>query len=249
MWRAFLKLSVAALLLSVPGWAIAEEIRIAVASNFAGTLKDISVLFEKQTGHKISLSSGSSGSHYAMIVNGAPFDAYFSADVERPRLLEEAGAIIPGSRFTYAVGRLVLWSSEEAKVDSEGHILVRGDYKHLAIANPKLAPYGEAAQEVLEARGVWTRIQHRVVRGESISQTFQFVHTGNAEIGFVALSQLSRPGKPVQGSHWTVPRNLYSPIEQQAVLIKDNEAARAFLAFVQSTEIRKLIQAYGYDVH
>jgi len=248
MWRTLLKFIVAGLLLLAPGWAMAEEIRIAGASNFADTLKDISVLFEKQTGHKISVSSGSSGSHYAMIINGAPFDAFFSADVERPRLLEEAGAIIPGSRFTYALGRLVLWSSEDGVVDPEGRILERGDYKRLAIANPKLAPYGKAAQEVLEARGVWTKIQHRVVRGESISQTFQFVHTGNAQLGFVALSQLSRPGKGVQGSHWTVPRNLYAPIEQQAVLLKDNDTARAFLAFVQSTEIRQLIQVYGYDV-
>jgi molybdate transport system substrate-binding protein len=248
MWRALLKLFVAALLLFAPGLATADEIRIAVASNFADTLKEVALLFEEQTGHTISLSSGSTGSHYAMIINGAPFEAFFSADVERPRLLEEAGAIIPGSRFTYAMGRLVLWSSEDGMVDPEGHILERGDYKHLAIANPKLAPYGKAAREVLEARGLWDQVQHQLVRGESIGQTFQFVHTGNAQLGFVALSQLSRPGKGVQGSHWTVPRNLYSPIDQQAVLLKDNDTARAFLRFVNSDEIKQVIQGYGYDV-
>jgi molybdate transport system substrate-binding protein len=249
MLRIFFNYLLVSLLVLAPGVATADEIRIAVASNFAETLKDISALFEEQTGHTISVSSGSTGRHYAQIINGAPFEAFFAADVVRPRLLDDAGVIVPGSRFTYATGRLVLWSTEKGVVDDAGHILERGDFKHLAIANPKLAPYGKAAQQVLQARGLWVTLQQRLVRGESIGQTFQFVSTGNAELGFVALSQLSRPGQEPRGSHWTIPRNLYTPIEQQAVLLKDNKAAREFLAFVKSEQIRKLIRDYGYDVH
>ena len=229
--------------------ATADEIRVAVASNFADTLREIAGRFEQQSGHRVTLVSGSTGMHYAQIRNGAPFDAFFAADMKRPRLLEEEGATLADSRFTYAVGKLVLWSPNEDYVDPAGELLEQGDFRHLALANPKLAPYGRAAREVLEKRRQWQDLQDRMVRGENIGQTFQFVKSGNAELGFVAWSQIQRPGQPLAGSWWEIPQALYSPIEQQAVLLKDNPVARDFMAFVRGTEALKIIGAYGYGTH
>ena len=226
--------------------ASADEIRVAVASNFNEAIKAIAGRFERQTEHKVTLVFGSTGKLYAQIRNGAPFHAFFAADAKRPRLLEEAGLGQPGSRFTYAVGRLVLWSPKTAYVDDQGKVLDKGDFRHLALANPRLAPYGRAAREVLEKRRRWLELRDRMVRGENIGQTFQFVRSGNAELGFVAWSQLERPGQPMTGSWWAVPQTLYSPIEQQAVLLQDNSAARAFLAFVRGREALEVIGAYGY---
>ena len=227
--------------------AMAAEARIAVATNFINVTKQIVPTFEKTTGHKVKVSYGSTGKLYAQIQNGAPFDVFLAADAERPKLLEENGGAVPGSRFTYAVGKLVLWSTEKGYVDQFGRILSTGDFKRLAIANPKTAPYGAAAQEVMEALGVWEHVQPRLVMGESIAQTFQFVATGNVPLGFVALAQVEAVEN--KGSFWRVPDKLYTPIEQQAVLLQrgaDNQAAKAFFEFLQSEEIRRVITGFGY---
>ena len=226
----------------------AEEIRAAVASNFAHAAEAIARRFEEISEHRVVLVFGSTGKHYAQILNGAPFDAFFAADERHPRLLESEGLTVPGSRFTYAKGRLVLWSLRAGYVDAEGRVLERGDFRHLAIANPRLAPYGGAAQEVLQARGLWERLQHRLVRGENLGQTHQFVRSGNAELGFVALSQLVSPEQDLEeGSHWAVPEALHTPILQQAVLLRDTEAARAFSAYVRTDEARSVLRSYGYE--
>jgi molybdate transport system substrate-binding protein len=192
------------------------------------------------------LSFGSTGKLYAQIKNGAPFALFFSADAERPQLLEQEGLAVPGCRFTYAIGKLVLWSPRPGYVDAEGDVLGRGDFRYLAMANADLAPYGRAAQQVLVARGLDAGLRNRIVRGEDISQTLQFVRSGNADLGFVAWSQVMRPGRPVEGSYWEVPQALYTPIEQQVVLLKEGETARAFLDFVRSSEAVDLIRSYGY---
>jgi molybdate transport system substrate-binding protein len=241
-------LLLALVLLSAAAAAPAGEVRVAVASNFARTLEVVAVRFEAATGHQVVLAPGSTGKHYAQIRNGAPFDLFFAADVRRPRLLEEAGIAAPGSRFTYAVGRLVLWSPQPGYVDPEGQVLAKGGYRYLAIANPRLAPYGAAARDVLEGLGLWQSVQRRLVRGENIAQAYQFVASGNAELGFVALSQLSTPDGETPGSRWIVPRRLHAPIEQQVVLLRDTEAARALLAFVRTAEGAALIRGFGYEV-
>jgi molybdate transport system substrate-binding protein len=238
----FLALTVAAGALP----ASAAEIRIAVASNFGPAMQMIAKRFESQTGHEVILIFGSTGKQYAQIRHGAPFDAFFSADSQRPQQLEEDGVAVAGTRFTYAVGKLVLWSPVAGYVDPSGDILKSGDFKHLAIANPELAPYGIAAQQVLQSRGLWEPLASRLVRGESIAQAFQFVSSGNAELGFVAYSQIKQPGK-LQGSYWDIPQSVYSPIEQQAVLLRDSEPARAFVQFIKSTEASKIIEAFGYQ--
>ncbi len=181
------------------------------------------------------------------VVAEGPFDAFFAADVGRPELLEQEGLASPGTRFTYAIGKVVLWSPKENGVDSEGNMINEQSFRHLAIANPKLAPYGKAAQQILLAKGAWTALRGKVVRGENIGQTFQFVKRGDAELGFVAYSQVKRPDHPIEGSWWEAPQVLYTPIEQQAVLLKENEATRAFMLFVQSDVALKIIQGYGYD--
>jgi len=231
----------------VPGQSMAEEIRVAVATNFADAMTSIAKRFEAGTDYKVTPIFGSTGKHYAQISNGAPFDAFFAADVHRPQRLENEGMALPGSRFTYAVGKLLLWSPKAGTVDTEGKVLERGGFRYLAIANPKLAPYGKAAQEVLQTRGLWDSLRRHLVRGENIGQTFQFVNSGNAELGFVAVSQVKHPNQPIAGSFWEVPQALYSPIEQQAVLLKNSEAARAFLVFMRSEEALKIIQDYSYD--
>lgn len=224
----------------------AEEIRVAVASNFTNAAKDIAKRFEAQTGHRVTLISGATGKHYAQIINGAPFDVFFAADVRRPKLLEQKAVVVPGSRFTFAVGKIVLWSPTAGLVDTEGEVLSKGDFRYLAIANPKLAPYGKAAEKVLRRRGLWELLRGRMVRGENIGQTFQFVRSGNAELGFVAYSQIKTPDKILEGSYWVVPQTLYESIEQQAVLLKDNKVARDFLFFVKSDKVQEIIQGYGY---
>ena len=229
-----------------PGAVIADEIRVAVASNFTHVIKAIAGRFESQTGHQVTLSFGSTGRHYAQITNGAPFDLFFAADAARPRRLEDERMAVPGSRFTYAVGKIVLWSPKEDFVDPAGEVLTRGEFRHLAMANPGLAPYGRAAREIMEARGQWDSLKDDAVRGENIGQTFQFVRSGNAELGFVALSQVKRPGRPIEGSVWEVPQSLYAPIEQQAVLLKEGVAARGFLAFVRNEASLAIIRGFGY---
>lgn len=232
--------------LLLAGNSSAEEITIAVASNFTQAIRQIADRFQDETGDRVRLSFGSTGKHYAQIVNGAPFDAFFAADVKRPQRLDQEGLIQPGSRFTYAIGRVVLWSPDETLVDDRGQVLREGRFSHLAIANPRLAPYGRAAREVLEGIGLWNTLQPRMVRGENIGQAFQFVSSGSVELGFVAYAQVKRPGEAVQGSLWQVPESAYAPIEQQAVLLSDNPVARRFLEYVRTPEIRELIHGYGY---
>jgi molybdate transport system substrate-binding protein len=226
----------------------ADEIRVAVASNFRQTMDALASRFQADTGHQVTVIAGSTGKHYSQIVNGAPFDAFFSADVERPLRLEREGRIIPGSRITYALGGIVLWSPKADLVDEDGAILLTGAFNHLAIANPLLAPYGAAARQVLEALGVWERLRSKLVRGENIGQAFQFVVSGNADLGFVSRAQLTIAGRSGEGSAWEPPQALYRPIEQQAVLLRDTATGRAFMEDVQSVGARALIRAYGYDV-
>jgi molybdate transport system substrate-binding protein len=225
-----------------------DEIRIAVAANFVVVLEDLATRFESTSEHEVLLSSGSTGGHYAQIRNGAPFEAFFAADVARPALLEQEGRIVPGSRFTYALGRIALWSVVDGYVDDDGEVLENGEFRFVAIANPELAPYGAAARETLRGLGLWEGLQDRLVQGQDIGQTLSFVHTRAAELGFVAYSQLRNPEAPVGGSYWLVPESMHAPIEQQAVLLKDMPAAREFLEFVQSAEGAEIVRSYGYGL-
>ncbi len=234
-------------LLMTPAYVMADAIRIAVASNFSQPAKDIAARYEQHSGAQLILSFGATGKHYAQIKHGAPFDVFFAADADHPRRLEEEGLAIAGSRFTYARGRLVLWSPRLGFVDKQGMVLMTGQFSRLAIANPGLAPYGRAAQQVLQAKGLWHTLRQHVVRGENISQTYQFVQSGNAELGFVAYSQIKRPNQAITGSYWLVPQTLYEPIEQQVIMLKDDSAVRAFLAYVQRPEVQTIIRSYGYD--
>ncbi|MBU1361533.1 MAG: molybdate ABC transporter substrate-binding protein [Gammaproteobacteria bacterium] len=231
--------------------AQAAEVQVAVAANFAGPMKAIAADFEKATGHTVALSSGSTGKFFAQIQAGAPFDVFLSADDTTPAKLDEAGHAVPGTRFTYAIGKLALWSARPDGVDAEGKVLSTGKFDHLAIASPKLAPYGAAAIETLTQLGLLDKLSPRFVQGESIGQTFGFVSTGSAELGFVALSQIWEGGKVKSGSAWVVPARLHSPIRQDAILLKkgkDNAAAGALLAYLRSDAAKAVIRSYGYDV-
>lgn len=228
--------------------AAADEVRVAAASNFRETLAALAAAFEAGSAHELVLIFGSSGKHYAQIVNGAPFDVFLSADAERPERLENAGLSLHGSRFTYALGRLALWSAQPALVDQGGAVLKRGDWHYLAIANPDLAPYGRAAVEVLHRAGAWEAARQRLVRGENVAQAFQFVDSGSAEMGFVAWPQLVTAQRSEEGSHWLVPESMHRPIVQQAVLLSDSQGARDFHAWLQSDEARQLIRAHGYGI-
>ena len=235
-----------AMMAAVSYTASAGRIQVAVASNFVTALEVLAGEYTEASGHEVVLASGSTGKQYAQIIHGAPFDLFFAADAERPRLLDEAGATVAGTRFTYALGRLVLWSPLADYVDARGEVLAKGDYRHLALANPDLAPYGAAARQVLRRLGLWEGQAERRVLGENIAQTFQFVTSGNAELGFVALSQLTGPDGDRAGSRWEVPVALYPPIEQQAVLLRDSPAARGFIEFIKSERGRELIRVHGY---
>lgn len=236
-----------AILLLAPAGARTEEIRVAVAANFAETCRAIGDRFTAASGHEVALAAGSTGKLYAQIRHGAPFDVFLAADAHRPELLEREGLALPGSRFTYARGRLVLWSPEPGLVDPAGRVLTVGDFRFLAIANPELAPYGYAARQVLEDKGLWRALSGRLVRGENIGQTFQFVATRNADLGFVAYSQIEAPGHDWGGSRWLVPEDLHSPIDQQAVLLVDGEAPRAFLEYLSSAAAAVLLESHGYE--
>ena len=233
------------------GAAAAAEVQIAVAANSTAPMQAIATAFEQDTGHKARLAFGSSGKFYAQIRNGAPFQVLLSADDETPARLEREGMAIAGTRFTYAVGRLALWSAQAGAVDARGEVLKQGDYKHVAIANPKLAPYGAAAVEVMQRLGVAEAVRPKLVQGENIAQTWQFVASGNAELGFVALSQITRDGKITQGSAWIVPASLHAPIRQDAVILaagKGNAAASALMAYLKGDKAKTVIRAYGYDI-
>lgn len=243
----FTRIAVLALLLLASA-VHADNLQVAVASNFAPILEQLQPEFEKQSGHQLTLIAGATGQHYTQIVNGAPFDVFLAADAERPQLLEKEGHAVAGSSFTYAIGKLVLWSTDPDLVDDAGTVLQQGEFDHLAIASPQLAPYGKAAQQVLMNKGLWEKMQGRLVQGENITQTLQFVQTANAELGFIALSQLLEIDPDGKGSDWQVPQDLYDPIVQQAVILKESPAARAFAAFMQSDASKAAIQAAGYEL-
>jgi len=233
--------------------SVANEIRIAVASNFYPTMKEVVKQFEIEAfdsskASKIVLIPGSSGKHYAQIINGAPFDLFFSADKIRPVLLEQQRISKNESRFTYALGKLALWSPIKGLVDSEGQILYDKDFRFLAIANPKIAPYGIATKETLVSMKLWQDMNEKLVRGENIAQAFQFISSGNAELGFISFSQLMNLNFSVRGSFWEVPQSLYNPIEQQAVLLTDSSLGRDFMSFVQTDEALNIISKFGYDL-
>jgi molybdate transport system substrate-binding protein len=235
----------------VTGAAAAHEAQVAVAANFAAPAKLLAEKFSQATPHKLSISVGSTGKFYAQISNGAPFDVFLSADDETPLRMEQEKLAIAGTRFTYAIGKLVLWSPAANVVDGNGDVLRKGSFKRLAIANPKLAPYGAAAQQTLEKMGIWSALQDKLVLGENIAQALQFVASGNAELGFVAFSQIRDGGKTPAGSHWLAPQGFYDPIRQDAVLLARggaNPAARMFLDFLRSPPAREVIRAYGYDL-
>lgn len=236
------------LAVAVPTAGRTDSIHVAVASNFSEPAKELVARFEQANGHQVVLVAGSTGKHYAQIKHGAPFAAFLAADRERPELLEREGVGIAGSVFIYAVGRLALWSPATDVVAAGGEVLRTGRFEHLAIANPRLAPYGAAAQQVLTQMGLWDALQPRLVMGENIAQTYHFVQSGNAELGLVALSQIKRPNAVVAGSVWEIPATMHEPIAQAAVLLDDNPVARAFLEFLRSDEAKALIRGYGYDV-
>lgn len=230
-------------------WVHAGEVQVAVAANFAVPLERIGAGFAAATGHTLKVSAGASGKFYSQIVAGAPFEVLIAADDETPKKLVAEGRAVAGSNFTCALGRLVLWSAQPGFVDAQGAVLASGRFTHLAIANPKIAPYGAAGLAVLKARGLTDAVTPRLVTAESIAQAFQFVSTGNAELGFVALSQVAVPGKPATGSYWLVPPDLYGEIRQDAVLLKageKNPAAAALLAYLKSAAAKDVIRSFGY---
>ena len=242
-----------AFILALLGTALvhAEEVQVAVAANFTAPMQKIAVEFEKDTGHKAQLAFGSTGKFYAQIRNGAPFEILLAADDTTPEKLEKEGAGVAGSRFTYAIGKLLLWSAKAGYVDDKGEVLGKGDFRFVSIANPKLAPYGQAAVETLTALKLLEAIQPKFVQGENIAQTHQFVATGNAELGFVALSQVMKEGKIAEGSAWIVPSTLYRPIRQDAVLLENGRnkpAAAALLQYLAGDKSKTIIKSYGYDL-
>lgn len=231
--------------------SLAGQVQVAVAANFAEPIKAVAAVLEKTTGHTLAITVGSTGKLYAQIRNGAPFDVFLAANTAAPAALENDGLAKPGSSFNYANGNLVLWSADAAKVDARGDVLKGSGFRKLAYANPKTAPYGEAAVQVLDKLGLTTALTPKLVQGESIGQAFSFVHTGNAEIGFVAMSQVLEGGKLKSGSMWVVPQALYSPIRQDAVLLNrgaNNPAAVALVNLLKSPNIKDLIRSYGYDI-
>jgi len=231
--------------------ARADEVQVAVAANFTAPMQRIAAAFEKDTGHKAALSFGATGQFYAQISHGAPFDVFLAADTATPARMEQERLAVSGSRFTYATGRLVLWSAQAGYVDAQGQVLRQGGFAHLAIANPKTAPYGAAAIDVLKKLNLLDHVQSKLVQGESIAQAWQFVSSGNAPLGFIALSQVYRDGGLTGGSGWIVPSELHGPIQQDAVILARgaaNPAAKALMGYLKSDKARAIIRAFGYQV-
>lgn len=246
--RAFLLPTL--LLIAAAGGARAAEVSVAVAANFTVPMQKIAAAFERDTGHKATLAFGSTGRFYAQVRHGAPFQVLLAADDETPRKLESEAAAVQGTRFTYAVGRLVLWSAQPGVVDAQGDVLRKGGNDKVAIADPRLAPYGAAAMEALQKLGLATQLAPRLVQGESIAQAYQFVATGNAPVGFVALSQVMADGRIDKGSAWVVPAALHAPIRQDAVLLapgRGNAAAAALLDYLKGPTARAIVRAHGYE--
>ncbi|CAI8798552.1 Tungstate/molybdate/chromate-binding protein ModA [Pseudomonas sp. IT-347P] len=232
------------------GAAHADEVQVAVAANFTAPIQAIAADFEKDTGHKLVAAYGATGQFYTQIKNGAPFEVFLSADDTTPEKLEKEGDTVKGSRFTYAIGTLALWSAKEGYVDAQGEVLKNNEYQHLSIANPKAAPYGLAATQVLEKLKLTEATKGKIVEGQNITQAYQFVSTGNAELGFVALSQIYKDGKVSSGSAWIVPASLHDPIKQDAVILnkgKDNAAAKALVEYLKGPKAAAVIKSYGYQ--
>lgn len=228
----------------------AGEVQVAVAANFQGPMKVLASDFTRASGHNIIISTGATGKFYAQIQSGAPFEVLLAADAATPAKLEAEKLAVPGSRFTYAIGKLILWSENPNLVDPKGQVLREGKFTHLALANPKTAPYGAAAVEVLTSMGLLDRLSPSFVLGENIAQTQQFITSGNAELGFVAVSQVYKDGKLTTGSAWWVPDELHQPIQQDAVLLikgKTNPAALAFMDYLKGKSAGTTIQSFGYD--
>lgn len=228
----------------------AELALVAVAANFIPPFREIAIEFEAATGHNVRVAAGSSGNFYSQIKNGAPFDVFFSADMERPKLLEDEGLGVKDSRFTYAIGRLVLWSPNADLIKGE-ETLRSKNFQRVAIANPKTAPYGVAAMQAMQKLELWENLQPQIVMGESLGQTMGFIESGNAQLGFVALSQVLDPKIKGQGSRWDVPAHLHEPIKQDVVLLtkaKDNQAAKALMEFIGGPQAKKIIERYGYEL-
>lgn len=229
----------------------AGEVRVAVASNFVRTLNELSRDFEATANDSVLISAGSTGKLHAQIANGAPFEVFLSADADSPRRLEQDGHAVAESRFTYAVGRLALWTTRPGIEDVSRSVLEEGSFRHVALANPRTAPYGAAAFQVMTSMELWDALESRAVFGENVAQTFSFVSTGNAELGFVALAQVTGLDEADRGSYWLVPSRLHAPIEQQAVLLaagRKNAAAVRFVSYLRSPAARSIIERAGYEV-
>lgn len=238
----------AAVVTSSSAWA--DDVQVAVAANFTAPIQAIAKEFEKDTGHRLVTAFGATGQFYAQIKNGAPFEVFLAADDTTPAKLEAEGDTVKGSRFTYAIGTLALWSAKDGYVDAEGNVLKQNQFQHLAIANPKAAPYGLAATQVLQKLNLTDATRAKLVEGQNITQAYQFVATGNAELGFVALSQIYQEGKITHGSAWVVPAALHEPIRQDAVILakgKDNPAAQALVDYLKGPKAAAVIAAYGYS--
>ena len=237
-------------LMGAASQAQADDVSVAVAANFTAPMQQIAAAFEKETGHKVVASYGSTGKFYAQIKNGAPFELLLAADDETPAKLIKENAAVAGSQFTYAIGKLVLWSAKSAVVDAKGEVLKKGGFDHLALANPKLAPYGAAGVEVMKALGAYDALQPKIVSAENITQAYQFVNSGNALLGFVALSQVLKDGK-IDGSAWLVPAHLYAPIRQDAVLLEKGRgkpAAQALANYLKGDKAKAVIKSFGYGL-
>ncbi|KAA8711966.1 molybdate ABC transporter substrate-binding protein [Pseudomonas cannabina] len=249
--RATLTFSALALTALVTSSAFADEVQVAVAANFTAPIQAIAKDFDKDTGHTLVAAFGATGQIYTQIKNGAPFEVFLSADDTTPAKLEQEGDTVKGSRFTYAVGTLALWSAKEGYVDNKGEVLKANQYQHLSIANPKTAPYGLAATQVLSKLGLTEATQAKLVEGQSITQAYQFVSTGNAELGFVAQSQVYKDGKLTSGSAWIVPDSLHDPIKQDAVILtkgKDSVAAKALVEYLKGPKAAAIIKSFGYQL-
>ncbi|MBP0948971.1 molybdate ABC transporter substrate-binding protein [Pseudomonas sp. 20GA0080] len=249
--RTVLKFTALAVTLASTSSVFADEVQVAVAANFTAPVQAIAKDLERDTGHKLVAAFGATGQIYTQIKNGAPFEVFLSADDTTPAKLEQEGDTVKGSRFTYAIGTLALWSARPGYVDDQGNVLKTHQYEHLSIANPKTAPYGLAATQVLGKLGLTETTKAKIVEGQSITQAYQFVSTGNAELGFVALSQIYKDGKLTSGSAWIVPAALHDPIKQDAVILnkgKDSAAAKALVDYLKGPQAAAIIKSYGYQL-